>query len=641
MREFGPNAVISTTSPHFGRRFRARRSANTQVTRQRHGFALEIVLLLLVMFSVVVLAGLSAVTTMARTSDADYKGARASYAAEGGADDIMSQLDAAMQDGIINGEDVASITTPSIPGYAITQATQTTGVPVSRTISSGPFSGLYSLNQPIDIRVTARDSSGNRATSVLSVNAQTIPLFQFGVFYEDDLEILPGQPMTFAGWVHTNGNLYLSSGSATFQSNLTTPDSVFWQRKNISDRLNGIWINNAGGTPVRLDFDSRSHPGASFKTRSEQRFNGRLMNNSYGVRPLKLPLPTGMPPVTLVLPRSAGDNAMVQDVKMAWKSDWYVTVNARHFDIADTNVMKNTFCDSIVQIRAPGLTLPSTAACNRIFKPRRNAFYEGREDLRPDLIDVHMDSLRIWSDSAPATRSPRILYIEVTGTNVNANNDYVAVRLRQGARLPASRTAADTGGLTVTTERPIYVLGDYNTIVWRPAAIMGDAITFLSQPPNAAMDARASWPSGTRCSGANAGWCDTLQTNYAQRTARSTTVNAALLVGHSATPCDYARAGCAAPAYGGGLENLPRFLENWGGGVIFRYTGSLVSLYQSRFSTGLWGNNLNAAPQPNGGYYSPPTRQWSFDVNFRFPERLPPGTPSVGTVLQTAFRPIY
>jgi hypothetical protein len=43
----------------------------------------------------------------------------------------------------------------------------------------------------------------------------------------------------------------------------------------------------------------------------------------------------------------------------------------------------------------------------------------------------------------------------------------------------------------------------------------------------------------------------------------------------------------------------------------------------------------------NQAYYSAPNRAWQFDVNFRFPERLPPGTPSVGTVLQTAYRPIY
>lgn len=614
-------------------------AARTDRSR-RKGFALETVLLLLVMFSIIILAGLSAVTTLARTSNADYRGARASYAAEGGADDVMSQLDAAMQDGIINGEDIASLQTPQLTGFRMSQSTHTTGVPVSRTITSGPFAGLYSLNQPIDITVSARDTSGNMATAVLSVNAQTIPLFQFGVFYENDLEILPGQPMTFSGWVHTNGNLYLSSNSATFQSNITTPDSVFWNRKDANQRLGGVAINNAAGTAVLLDFDSRSLSGPAFKTRSTQRFSGRLMSGAFGVRPLKLPLPTNMPPVTLVLPKDQNDSPMVQDVKMAWKSDLYVTVKSGVFQIADTNAMKAQFCDSVVIERPAGLTVPNNAACNRIFKPRVNAFYEGREDKRPDLIDVYVDSLRLWSDSAPSARAPRILYLAVTAPTVaNANNDYIAVRMRGGARLPMSRVTTDTGGLSVVTERPMYVLGDYNTTVWRPAALMADAITFLSNPPNPAMLNAAPVVSASRCTTTSTGWCDVQQAGMAQRTARTTTVNAAILAGHSPTPCDYARSGCGGPPYGGGLENFPRFLENWGG-VVFRYTGSLVSLYENRYSTGSWGNTANVGYGAQG-YYSPPTRQWAFDVNFRFPDRLPPGTPSVGTVLQTAFRPLY
>ncbi|WP_373062868.1 hypothetical protein [Gemmatimonas sp.] len=599
-----------------------------RLIRSRRGFALEVVLLMLVMFSIIVLAGLSAVTTIARTSNADYRGARASYAAEGGADDIMSQLDAAMQDGIINNSDIASITSPEITGYRMTQTTQTTGVPVSRTITAGPFSGLYSLNQPIDITVSARDTSGNKATAVLSVNAQTIPLFQFGVFYEDDLEILPGAPMTFAGWVHTNGSLYLSSNSATFQSNITTPDSVFWNRKDANNRLGGVRINNVAGTAVLLDFDSRSLSEPSFKTRSEQRFNGRLMSKAHGVRSLKLPLPVNVPPVTLVQPRNAGDSPIVQDVKMAWKSDWYITIDAAVFDLPTQAARNASLCTALFMThdRSGGLATPNATECARIFVARSNAFYDGREDLSPDLLDIHMDELRLWSDASRAVRSPRIIYLHFINLGGSTNRDLVSVRLRQGGQLPMPATSADTGGLSMVTERPVYVLGDYNTTVWRPAAIMSDAITFLSNAPNPAM---------TACTGA--GWCDSLQAGPIQRAASPlTTVHAALLSGHSATPCDYARAGCGAPAYGGGLENFPRFLENWGSGRTFRYTGSLVSLYQSRFVTGLWGNTTNG-----GAYYTPPTRQWSFDVNFRFPERLPPGTPSVGTVLQTAFRPLY
>lgn len=598
--------------------------------RQRRGFALESVLMLMVMFSVIILAGLSAVTSLSRSSNADYRASRATYASEGGADDIMSQLDAAMQDGIISGQDIATLQTPALPGYRFVQSTQAVGLPVTKTITSGPFSGLYSLNQPIDIKVTARDSSGNMATSILSVNAQTIPLFQFGVFYEGDLEIEPGAVMTFAGWVHTNGNLYLSSNSVTFQSQITTPDSVFWQRKDMNQRLSGVRINNSAGSAVQLDFDSRSLAGAAFVNRSQSKFNGRLMTEAHGVRPLKLPLPGNTPPIVLVQPRDANDSPMVQDVKMAWKADWIITVNTRVFQQSNVATRNNWFCDSLVQVRTAGMAIPSTAACKRIFKAAPEAFYDGREDLKPDLIDVHMDSLRLWADSLSGQRAPRIVYFEFVNDNpANPATDYVALRLRGGARLPRPSVSSDTGGVSIVTNRPMYVLGDFNTTVWRPAALMADAITFLSNPATAAM---------TGCVALTTGWCDAMQTpGAAYRTPRATTVNAAILAGHSPTSCDWQRAGCGTPVYGGGLENFPRFLENWSGNsVVFTYTGSLVSLFANQYSHGLWGNSSNGGP-----YYSAPVRNWQFDINFRFPQRLPPGTPSVGTVLQTAYRPIY
>lgn len=498
-------------------------------SQERKGFALEASLILLVMFSIIILAGLSAVTTLAKTSNADYRASRASYAAEGGADDIMSQLDAKMQDGIISASDISTVAPPEVRGFEITQQTNTTGIPVSRTIIGGPFAGLYSLNQPIDIRVSARDSSGNRATAILSVNAQTIPLFQFGVFYEGDLEILPGQPMTFAGWVHTNGMLYLSSNSAKFESEITTPDSVIWNRKDTNQRLNGVRINNAGGTANLLDFDSRSLAGAAFVARSQSQFSGRVKTGVSGVRSLKLPLPLGTPPVTLIMPRVATDPQLVKDVKMAWKADWYITIDASLFTTANLATMEANFCSSIFQTRTAGLQIPSASACKRIFKPRPNAFYDGREDLLADLVDVHMDSLRIWADSAPASRAPRIMYFAFTNTNTSPTNDYVAIRLRGGTRLPKAQIPSDTGGVSIVTNRQMYVLGDFNTTVWRPAALMADAITFLSNPPNPSMSVNDAPSGGVKCTG-NTGWCDSLQlVEVTARVARPTAVNLSLI----------------------------------------------------------------------------------------------------------------
>ena len=39
-------------------------------------------------------------------------------------------------------------------------------------------------------------------------------------------------------------------------------------------------------------------------------------------------------------------------------------------------------------------------------------------------------------------------------------------------------------------------------------------------------------------------------------------------------------------------------------------------------------------------YYSPPVRDWEYDLRFNDPANMPPATPVVGNVIHTAFRPI-
>ncbi|MBU6366953.1 MAG: hypothetical protein KJT01_12145, partial [Gemmatimonadetes bacterium] len=577
-------------------------------------------MLLMVLFSVVILAGLTTVSTMARTSSADYLAARAVYAMEGASDDLMSQLDAAMQDGAVSEEELARLVPPTVAGFTVDQRVVKQGTPVQRTVTAGPFTGLYALNQVFEITVTATDSTNSRAGAMITVNAQSIPVFQFGVFYDQDLEIHPGPAMTFEGRVHTNGHLY-THNNVTFGGVVTTPESTFLDTKHGEASTNGVFIRNGNGVATKLDFSSRSLGDAAYRQRSEALFQGRLMSRAHGVKPLQLPLPTDLPPFTLLQPRNDADAPAVRPVKMAWKADWHVTVRAGVFAIADTTAMKAAFCDSLVQVRPPGLQVPSAADCRRIFKPRVDAFLDGRELRRPDLVDIHLDSLKAWSDAAPATRAPRVLYVHFTGLPGGTRGDMPAVRLRQGDALPLPRPAGDSGGLTVATEGPLYVLGNYNTATWRPSALMGDAIVFLSRPPNPAMSASPTLPTAQRCGHASArGWCDNQQQASAVRPAQHTTINAAILAGHTATRCDYRRAGCISPVGGGGLHNMANFRENWGGGITHTYRGSIVSLFTTRSFV----NDFS------GAFYSPPTRNWSFETRFQNPAQLPPGTPAVG-----------
>ena len=87
--------------------------------------------------------------------------------------------------------------------------------------------------------------------------------------------------------------------------------------------------------------------------------------------------------------------------------------------------------------------------------------------------------------------------------------------------------------------------------------------------------------------------------------------------------------GSASTGFSGGVHNLPRLLEDWGGGgaVTLTLNTSIVNLFNSTRATNVFQNP--------GVYYQAPTRQFSFDPNFLNYTRQPPGTPMIGAVLRS------
>ncbi len=576
------------------------------------GLALEGTLLVLVLMSAILMAAVSGVTVVTRTANYDYRGSRVFYAAEGGAEAVMAQLADALEDGALSDEELAAIQPPTLTGFTFTDVTaQRVGAIEIETITDGPYAGLYSLTQRVDITTEARDELDNSSSIIVSAKAQAIPIFQFGVFFEQDLEVTNGPAMEFAGWVHSNGNIYMSSNNAWYRDVITTPNQMFWQRKDKNLRYNGVYVNDASGNEVQLDFDSRSHPTASaFRAHSDMYYDNRIKTNAYSVDSLKVPLPEGMQPIVVTQPRDAADNDLVRKAKFAWKADWYIEIDLAQLTQSSADD-PNELCQSgMIQVRGAGLTLPSQGECMQIFEWTFEAFYEGRELRNADVLDIDMRALGDWSGASLA-RTNQILYVTfintpaVTGaTDGNGDGFYPVVRFHNGRRLTG-------GALTMATDRPIYVQGDYNVDAWVPAAVVGDAITLLSN-----------------------NWNDANQQQQfiVRRTAADTQYLMAILAGHSATACDWML--CGTNPYGGGLENYPRFLEKWkANGVkkVAMYRGSLVSLHQSVYATGQW----------SGAYYKPPNRDWGFEVRFEDPQNLPPGTPTVGNVIRTAFRPVY
>ncbi len=142
-------------------------------------------------------------------------------------------------------------------GYTITQ--QAT---VTATVPNGPFQGLQALLTPYQVNVTARASTatlGGSAEVKMRRILQTaaVPVFQFGIFSENDLSFFPGADFDFGGRVHTNQNLYLAT-SAT----LTMRDIATAVGEVVRTHLpNGVAISTSGHTGlVNLATTSGSNP---------------------------------------------------------------------------------------------------------------------------------------------------------------------------------------------------------------------------------------------------------------------------------------------------------------------------------------------------------------------------------------------
>ncbi|NIM48124.1 MAG: hypothetical protein GTO22_02490 [Gemmatimonadales bacterium] len=307
--------------------------------------------------------------------------------------------------------------------------------------------------------------------------------------------------------------------------------------------------------------------------------------------------------------------ATTDELRMEITSTGTVPYNGTAIWYLGSLVDKNTPWPQITVTRPAGKTIPAPEDIAGIFQWRWSNYFDGREKNMRDVLNVNVAGLAAWVGSDPQ-RATEIIYVEFDaptglGGYSNKAKDLLlddsldpAVRVINGSVLPSR--------LTIATDYPLYVRGDFNKTDWKPASLVGDAITILS----------TAWNDGEH------------QVQVVEKkNAAQTEVWAAILAGHSATPCDHEVAGCPggySDFYGGGIENFPRFLERWSG-IQFIYRGSLVSLNVSQQAVGTW----------NGTYYSPPQRDWQFDTRFEDPQYLPPGTPVVGVVIRTAFRPVY
>lgn len=449
------------------------------------------------------------------------------------------------------------------------------------------------------------------------------PLFQYAIFYNNDMELFPGANFVVGGRVHSNGRIYTgTSASISFADHVSHVDGVANEYHPLDPRAPGSpgnTINYAKGDPISttreeppglgnhdttdgnsnndgprelIEIPDFLHDDPNATTRLYTKAGLKVLVNTTGSDE-QAASGVAVPANSRVFLTADGTTIPAADPFATYLNTMFATSTMRDYrEVATVNTTDVDVSELNAGYAAGGLpqTIPGTANWpNNASVPAT---------LRNQPIPAALQGKSLWNG---------ILY--VTDISHGATNR-AGVKIINGTHLPdGSQASSPQAGLTVASENAAYIVGNYNTggsppvnsgsnlaasnavagYTVQPASVIADAVTIVS----------SNWTSG--------GYDGVASLN--SRPATNTTVNTALISGIVASD---------GTSYSGGVENYLRLQENWSGRRL-TYYGSIINLFESSQATAPWQNT--------GNYYNAPGRNWYFDVNFLDPNKLPPGTP--------------
>jgi len=322
--------------------------------RQESGAALAIAIITVAILAVVALTALAFSSTEARIAGSDLRRTQTFYAASAGMEKMTNDFSALFQKKLsptatdldtiekayppaLQGEGFKFLQTLDEDTPRLTEMRTTQNLPNTVypriNIPDGPYAGLYASIIPYKMSSEATMSiSGTQVKLEREFNNYLVPLFQFGMFSNEDIEIHPGPWMTFNGRIHSNGNVY-ALRNTMFQNrvtmagemvraatrggevnNATGSNNVWFQVNGINVQSNNGSVMSGDGTVGGPNF-AGSKPGlrgyypgspngiANPNWESESvkpalngtadRFGGQVLTNTTGANELKLPLELG------------------------------------------------------------------------------------------------------------------------------------------------------------------------------------------------------------------------------------------------------------------------------------------------------------------------------------------------------------
>lgn len=469
---------------------------------------------------------------------------------------------------------------------------------------------------------------GTQETFKTMVNAERVPLFQFAMFSQNDMDFLRVATMTIKGRVHSNGRILIAThNQLTFNTNyvgaaggiygttlvpgsglgkdyegsvsplirkwVDDPYDATYAEKYYEllckDALDAMGIWSTGG--YDSDFDGHDDDGDGgydgwddLLPFSPGVVAGTSADDFYIGPGDGFTLKTGSEGLSEMVVPSIDNLAMFTETKggdYEWDgtSDTYVEVTPG----TGTHGMGVYHEQAGLSIlgQPDGTWKAYDGAGLEITDKLTDAvttssMYDARQ-AEGTGEKIHVTKIEMDKLNASGYFPPNgLLYLAGYGAGTGA--EALGFQLFDGKELK--------GDLTVVSPNSVYVQGDYNTTSSKAAAVIADAVNLLSN----------AW--------------DGKKTPGSLPTASDTEYHMAVVTGDVDD--------VATGLYQGGPHNSLRRHENWTGKKE-TFVGSLVTLFRSQYATADFGLN--------GDFYKPPTRVWSYDEKFNSIDNLPPFTP--------------
>lgn len=373
------------------------RSGKT-VKRNQRGAALAIAVIMVAILAVVALTALAFSSTEARIAGSDLRRTQTFYAAAAGMEKMTNDFSALFQKKLNpTPEDLYTIAGSYPPlkseGFSFSQTlTEDTArlnemralqnlppnVYPRINIPDGPFAGLYASIIPYKMSSEATmDVSKTQVELEREFNNYLVPLFQFGMFSNEDIEVHPGPLMTFNGRIHSNGNIYALRNTKFLNrmtmagelvraanrggepNNVSGSNNVWFEVNGINVKSNKGSVQAGGGTVGGPNFllakqgERGYFPGSpngvanpSWETESiksangtADRFGGQVLTRTTSATELKLPLELGGYTASEIIKRSMPtDNEIMQNSRYHGKSQIRILVDDWNAGSGSANV---------------------------------------------------------------------------------------------------------------------------------------------------------------------------------------------------------------------------------------------------------------------------------------------------------------